>query len=292
LTKGGELKRKSFTKTFVRSVNPFGARTLSTGLFITLAVLILLLSTFRPQLFGDLRSRTTDMVYPVIDIVAKPVQGVAAFVRDVSGLAELQAQNARLEQENARLREWYQMALLLQAENKSLRELLNYKLPPKYSYITSTVVSDSGNAFVKSLLVEAGGRDGVEKGQAVLSGNGLIGRVVQTGQKTSRILLVTDMNSRVPVIVENTQQHGILAGQNDQDPTITRVSNDAEISIGARIVTSGRGGVFPYGIPVGRVFLDDKGEKRVSLSSDMNAIHHVRIVKKPVDENLRLGVVE
>lgn len=285
------MKRKSFSKSFVRTVNPFSLRSVSSVLLIGIAFLFLVTSSLRPQIVGGLRTSVSDMVSPLISFVAKPVQQAALFVRDVSGLAELQAQNARLEKENARLREWYQMALLLEAENRSLRDLLNFKLPQQHTYITSRVLSDAGNTFVKSLLVEAGKEDGVKKGQAVLSGDGLIGRIIESGEQTARVLMVTDRNSRVPVLVENTQQHGILAGRNDKAPVVTHIANDSTVSIGARIITSGRGGVFPYGLPVGRVFLDKNGEKRVKLNADMNALVHVRIVDKPVDENLRRGVV-
>lgn len=285
------MKRKSFSKSLVRSVNPFALRSVSSLFLIVIACALLLVSSARPQMLHGIQTGAADIISPAIAMVARPIQQAAEFVRNVSGLAELQSQNIQLQQENARLREWYQMALLLEAENRSLRDLLNLKLPAQHGYITTRVLSDAGNAFVKSVLIEAGSEDGLQKGQAVLSGEGLIGRIVQVGKNTSRVLLVTDRNSRVPVLVENTQQHAILAGRNDKKPVVMRVANDNTISIGARIITSGRGGVFPYGLPIGRIFLDENGEKRVKLSADMGALVHVRIVNKPVDENLRQGIL-
>ncbi len=247
-----------------------------------------MLSAFQPAALGGVRAGTADLFAPVLAAVSKPVQQASDFVRDVTGLAELQAENAHLQQENIRLREWYQAALLLEAENKSLRDLLNVKIEPQHSYITGRIIADSGNAYVKSLLVAAGKKDGVRKGQAVISGDGLIGRVVEDGNKSSRVLLITDINSRVPILVENSSQHAILAGTNAAMPVLQHMQQDSDIQEGARIVTSGHGGLFPQGLPVGRVIVEGD-VKYVKLYADVNKMVHVRIVNKSADPNLRSG---
>lgn len=248
----------------------------------------LMLSAFQPAALSGVRSGTADLFAPVLAMVSKPVQQGADFVRDVTGLAELQAENAHLQQENVRLREWYQAALLLEAENKSLRDLLNVKIEPQHSYITGRIIADSGNTYVKSLLVDTGRQNGVQKGQAVISGDGLIGRVVEAGNKASRVLLVTDINSRVPILVEHSSQHAILAGTNGVLPVLQHMQQDSDIQDGARIVTSGHGGLFPQGLPIGLV-IDEGGTKYVKLYADVNKMVHVRIINKSTDPNLRSG---
>ncbi|GJL86111.1 MAG: cell shape-determining protein MreC [Micavibrio sp.] len=247
-----------------------------------------MLSAFQPAALSGVRSGTADLFAPVLAMVSKPVQQGADFVRDVTGLAELQAENAHLQQENVRLREWYQAALLLEAENKSLRDLLNVKIEPQHSYITGRIIADSGNTYVKSLLVDTGRQNGVQKGQAVISGDGLIGRVVEAGNKASRVLLVTDINSRVPILVEHSSQHAILAGTNGVLPVLQHMQQDSDIQDGARIVTSGHGGLFPQGLPIGLV-IDEGGTKYVKLYADVNKMVHVRIINKSTDPNLRSG---
>ncbi|HHK73671.1 MAG TPA: rod shape-determining protein MreC [Rhizobiales bacterium] len=253
-----------------------------------MAAALLMLSAFQPAALGGVRAGVSDLFAPVLAMIAKPVQQASDFVRDVSGLAELQAENAHLQQENVRLREWYQAALLLEAENKSLHDLLNVKIEPQHSYVTGRIIADSGNAYVKSLLVVAGRRDGVQKSQAVISGDGLVGRVVEAGQKASRVLLITDMNSRVPILVEGSSQHAILAGTNGAMPVLQHMQQDSDIQDGARIITSGHGGLFPPGLPVGRV-MDEGGIKFVKLYADVNKMVHVRIINKSTDPNLRPG---
>jgi len=126
---------------------------------------------------------------------------------------------------------------------------MNIKVAPDHNFITARVIADSGNAFVKSLLVEAGSLDRVQKNYAVIAGEGLIGRVIEVGKNVSRILLVSDMNSRIPVLIENTSQHAVLAGGNETSPTLEHLPASSGVDVGARIVTSGHGGVFPAGIP-------------------------------------------
>jgi len=274
----------------VLSFPSFGVSGLS-GLLIAISIFFLLLSALRPQVLTSVRVGTADAFAPVLRVVSMPLQKSAVFVRDITGLAAIQAENARLVEENIKLKEWYQTALLLEAENKSLRELMNLKVDPQNTYITARILSDSNTNFVKSLLVSAGSDAGVEKGQAVIAGGGLIGRVVEVGVKTSRVLLLTDMNSRVPVIIEGSRQHAIFAGKNKRNGVLVHMPPDSEVKTGARIVTSGLGGIFPTGLPVGVIQSIDSAIN-VQPFADFNRLMHVRIISKQVDPNLRPGVLE
>jgi rod shape-determining protein MreC len=260
--------------------------------FVIAAAGTLIFSAVNPQRVSIVRTGVADVAAPILGTVTKPFQSAILFVRDVSGLSELQAENARLAQENLRLREWYQTALLLEAENKSLRELMHVKIDPENRFITAQVLADSGNTFVKSLLVAAGTDDSAQKGQAVISGEGVIGRVIESGRKVSRVLLLTDINSRVPVLVEDSRQHAILAGQNDMNPSLVHLPPESDIKNGARIITSGYGGIFPHGLPVGRVVIDDDGVYRVQLFADFDRLVHVRIVDRNEDPNLHSGELD
>lgn len=281
------MKRRSAAKTITRVLPiPFGVH-FSTVVLIFLSLGLMFFSALRPQSLEALRAGVADVFSPVLSGVSYPFQKASGFVRDVTGLAQLQADNARLKQENERLREWYHTALLLESENKSLRDLLNVKIDPKFTHVSARVIADAGSTFVKSLLVGAGKRDGVDKGQAVLSGEGLIGRIIEVGDVSARLLLVTDINSRVPVVVEDTQQNAVMSGTNANRPVLVHVPQDSDIAEGARIVTSGHGGVYPQGLPVGRVVLGPKGEKMVELFAGTSSIQIVRVVQMPRDPNLK-----
>lgn len=259
---------------------PWAGGSLGSFVFISIALVFMTVSILAPAGVSSVRTTISDMAAPVLSAVSKPAQEAAAFVRNISGLAQLQAENARLSAENEKLREWYQTALVLESENQSLRDLLNVKVQPQNKYVTARILADSGGAFVKSLLVASGENDGVKKGQAVISGEGLVGRITEAGNKTARILLVTDINSRVPVLVENSSQHAVLAGDNNAHPRLTHLPVGSAVEEGARIITSGHGGVFPPGLPVGKVVIDDVGKPFVELFAEFDRMVYVRVIDK------------
>lgn len=272
------IKAKSFS-----IVAPIGFwdKPLASLVFIVCSLVMLFLSTVNPDFFSSVRSSTANAFSPIISLVSYPVQEATQFVRNVSGLSSIQARNAALEKENARLKEWYQTALTLQEQNQSLKELLNVKLDPQYEYITARIIADVGSAFVKSLLVKAGADNGVSKGQAVVSGDGLLGRIIGVSGQTARVLLITDMNSRVPVIIEGIDKHAILAGRNSNAPVLDHISEDLHIPQGARIVTSGKGGMFPAGLFVGVVSQnDEKVKNQIKIAVDLNNLQYVRVVSE------------
>ena len=275
---------KSFGTQAIAEILPAGGA--ASFVLIALGFLIFLFSVVSPQSVSGIRMSVTDAAAPILSTITKPIVHASDIVRNASGLGDLQAENIRLQQENLRLKEWYQTALLLEAENKSLRDLLSVKVEPHYKTITARVLADNGNAFARSMLISAGSADGVKKGQAVMSGEGLVGRVIETGEQTSRILLVTDINSRVPVLIEDTRQHAILAGNNKNQANLIHLPPDSTINEGARIITSGHGGVFPHGLAIGRVKKTSTGEVMVKPFATFDRIVHVRVLDKSADPNL------
>lgn len=238
-----------------------------------------------------LRTGAADMFAPVLAVVNYPIEQTATYVRAVTGIAELQDENARLLQENARLREWYHAAMQLKNDNESLQKLLKVQIEPQHTFVTARIIADSDTSFVRSVLVMAGSDNGVDTAQAVLGGEGLMGRVVETGRKSSRVLLLTDMNARVPVFVGGENIRAMLAGNNTDKPEIIHLPPQVQIKVGDRVTTSGHGGLYPHGLPVGEVVASETGDLRVRLYSDIDRTNYVRIVKHTDDPNLRIAPV-
>jgi rod shape-determining protein MreC len=222
-----------------------------------------------------------------MDVVSQPVSSVRNFVDRMEGLAALQAENSRLRAENARLQGWEAAARRMEQENAALKAFFNLKTREEAEFISARVVADSGSAFVRSRLVNAGLRDGIVAGQAVMTGEGLAGRIVQVGELSARVLLVTDLNSRIPVMVEKTRVAAILAGDNSPRPRLMLLPAGAEVAVGARIVTSGHASAFPPGLPVGAVAADDDGVLRVEPFADLARMEYVRVVDYNLEGILR-----
>lgn len=246
-------------------------------LLIFAAVALMMVGRMDPVMVDQARARVTDAVTPLLDAFSRPAATVANVIEYGRQLVELHEENRRLREENARLQQWQQVALRLEAENGSLRSLLAYKPDPASSFITARVVADPGGAFVRTVVVTAGRRDGVKRGQAAMAGQGLIGRVVQVGEWSSRILLITDINARIPVVLETSRQRAMLSGDNSDRPRLMYLPRGVEVTPGERIFTSGHGGLFPPGLPVGVAQLQE-GQVRVLPMVDIARIEHVQLV--------------
>lgn len=259
--------------------------------FLSFSFGLFALSTISPNNLQSVRTGAMDMFAPVLAAVNAPVQGAASYVRAVTGIAQLQAENTRLQAENTRLREWYQTAMQLQARNHSLETMLNVAADPQSRFVTARIVADSGNAYVRSMVVLAGTQHSVQKGNPVLAPEGVIGRVIESGERASRVLLLTDMNSRVPVLVEGKNWRAILSGTNDGHPVLDHLPPGAmkDMEEGLRVVTSGHGGLFPFGLPVGELVKDGEGGWHVRPYADTERMVFVRIIDKAEDPFLQLG---
>ena len=215
-------------------------------LFLVLAAFgLMLLSKAETKVVESVSSIVVDIFAPVMDTLSQPAAVVSDAVKSVREMTALRDENERLRRENARLLAWQEASRRLMAQNEALMELLDFKPDPKVKYISARVIGDSGGAFVRSMLVNAGRRDGVRKGQAVVTGNGLAGRAAAVGLRSARILLITDINSRVPVVVEASRHRAILTGDNTGLPRLAFLPGNAAVRSGDMVVTSGHGGVFP-----------------------------------------------
>ncbi|HRE62078.1 MAG TPA: rod shape-determining protein MreC [Micropepsaceae bacterium] len=247
----------------------------------------LLLGRADSALFEGVRKWFSDTSAPVLEALATPLRWAEEQVNAFTDIFTVYEENERLREENARLLEWKNAALEMEARIKRYEALLNMQIAPESSFVTAEVIGDTRGPFVRALIVNAGITDGVTKGQAVIDANGLIGRVVEAGNSSSRVLLLTDLSSRIPVVIEPYGVRAILAGDNSEYPRIEFLPPGVTLSTGDRIVTSGDGGVFPPGIAVGVASVgDDPGDVRVIMYSTGANAQLVRII----DYNFPTGV--
>ncbi|MBF0248845.1 MAG: rod shape-determining protein MreC [Alphaproteobacteria bacterium] len=245
---------------------------------VILAFGLMLMGKADTAMMERVRASVTDAVAPVLDVLSRPMAAMDRLVANVTELSELREENARLREENALLLQWQTAARKLSLENQQLKGLLNFAPGAEPSYIAGRVIADTGGAFVHSVVINAGRRDGVTKGQAVITGEGLVGRVHGVGNLAVRVLLITDLNSRIPVVVETTRARAILAGNNTERPRLIHLQPGATVRPGDRIVTSGHGGAFPPGIPVGVVAQSTDGAVMVKPYVQRDRLEFVRVV--------------
>ncbi len=251
-------------------------------LMMLVSVLLLLSSLYSAEasVFRKARENVLDVAAPILSIFAKPIAYVQGVVGDVGDYFNTLEQNQALREENAELRQWMEEALRLRETIAVYERLQNYYAGPEATPIDAFVIGESNDAFSHSMLVNAGSGDGVERGQAVLDDQGLVGRIVDVGVRASRILLLTDVQSRVPVYVEDANLEGILVGRTKANPSIsfTASTDPVVFTPGQRVLTSGAGGSLPRGLAIGVIVGAEKGDAVVDLYADYARTRMVRIV--------------
>jgi rod shape-determining protein MreC len=211
--------------------------------------------------------------------VMAPVTGVLRVFEDFQSYARLYEQNQELRRELQQMRAWREAALQLEQENARLLDLNRVQLDPELTFVTGLVLADSGSPFRRSVLINVGGRDGILDGWATMDGLGVVGRISGVGDRTSRVLLLTDSNSRIPVTIQPSGQQALLMGDNSPNPLLDFVEAPEDISAGDRIVTSGDGGLFPPGLLVGQVIETTDGRLRARLAADLVRLQFLRVMR-------------
>ena len=218
-----------------------------------------------------------DASVPIYAALAEPIAHINQTVAEIAGLWGLRDENARLREENDQLRRWQAIALTLDAENRRLKTALRWIPDPEASYVTARVVADVGGVYAKAVLLSVGPNHGLRKGEIALDERGLVGRITEVGSRTARVLLITDMNSRVPVILEGSRAHAILAGTNGPWPRLLYWSEGTVPKEGERVVTSAEANAFPANLPVGTVRYNANGVPEIEPDARLRSLDIVRI---------------
>lgn len=248
------------------------------GFFIVLSVGILIAGKIHQQTTESIRNTIVDITMPVVAVVAFPAKIVQDTVSFIQEIGDLRKENARLNAENKKLKKSFFTAIQMAAENKQLRKLMQYNEPTASNIITARVVSNNTSSFFHSALLNVGTKQGVRKGQAVVNEKGLVGRIIEAGKQTARVLLVTDINSRIPVITSKSRERAVVAGNNTANPSLLYLPEDSKVMPGEIIFTTGDGQVFPADQPVGVVSKKENGTITITPFSEWARLEYVTVI--------------
>ena len=226
-----------------------------------------------------LRMEITDRVIPNFSTITVPVTSAVNILRSARSYTRIYQQNQELRRELQQMKAWKEAALQREQENARLLDLNNVRLDPKFTKITGVVLADSGSPFRQTVLLNVGRRDGIVDGWAAIDGIGLVGRIAGVGERTSRVILLTDTSSRIAVSIESNGQRAMIVGDNTSRPPLEFLEDPETVRPGDRVVTSGDGGVFPSGLLVGQVTQTQSGRLRVRLAADMQRLEFLRVVR-------------
>lgn len=251
-------------------------------LVVLIAAVAILLSdrreAFETDAYGRTRTMSDKALEPVGNALSAPGRWTGAGVDAIRGYFFAVSENRRLKAELKEMRQWRDVAVALRDNNERYRVLLGLKTDPPIPMAAARIVTDSRGPFANTRLANAGREAGVKIGNPVMSENGLVGRVIGVTDGVSRVLMLTDVASRTPVMIDRTNARAILTGDGGPNPRLEYLRGQEPVRNGDRVLTSGDGGVFPRGLPVGRAVKGLDGRWRVVLASDRAPVDYVRIL--------------
>ncbi|MEM1278110.1 MAG: rod shape-determining protein MreC [Pseudomonadota bacterium] len=256
------------------------------GLIVTVSLIFLILWRMDNPRVERLRMTVVDTLVPSMSWTNAPIEVGADMIRDYENFLTVYEQNRQLRREIQRLQAWRETARQLEEENAQLRALNKVRLAPRTTFVTGDIIADSGGPFLQSALVNVGRLDGVTDGSAAVDGNGVVGRVVGVGERATRLLLLTDFSSRLPVVIQPSGSRAILAGDGTGNPVLQFLDSEEQVRPGDLVETSGDGGVFPPNLPVGRLVTTRGKTLRVILSADYSRLEFVRLIRYQPDTRI------
>ncbi len=269
---------------------------------IVFGVLIYVLGASNDPRLDPLRRLSLDISAPVTGFVSAPFLFLRDAISNFKEFIDVYQQNRSLREDIVQLNQWREVARRFERENARLRALHNVSLAPKYDYVTAQVVGSSGGSFTHTIMINVGRSGSIDSGAVALDGGGLVGRIVSVGDNAARVLLLTDLASRVPVIIEGAGikrseeddrgeiVRAILVGDNSRTPLLKFATKTEGIRAGQLVTTSNDGGVYPKGLPIGEVETDGEGF-RVRLAANFDRLEFVRILLDRTDRTIDTDAV-
>ncbi len=251
--------------------------------FILLSLTLVPISLFDSKTTSNVRILLIDAVSPILNVMSRPVFHAKSLVNEINQLLSLRSEVEKLRHQNKKLLAWQAVGRKLEIENNELRQLLTVTEETPPSFLTARVIADSNGLFVRTIILNAGKRDGVKNGYAVANSEGLVGRIVEVGERSSRVLQIVDLNSRIPIMISPSGQKAILSGDNSDTLNLLFLSSKQNLSVGNYIVTSGDGGLFPSGVGVGYISSLNEGSVKVRPFVKWRQVNYVKVLMNKID---------
>jgi rod shape-determining protein MreC len=250
---------------------------LSLPALIAAAFGLMLLGKADALLVERARMILADALTPIYATLASPLHELRDTVTDATDLWAIRRENTRLREENDRLRRWQSIAVALDAENQRLKANLHWIPDHAPSFVTARIIADAGGIYARAVLASVGPNHDVHKGEIALDERGLVGRITEVGTRSARVLLITDLNSRIPVILGNSRAHAILTGTNGPRPRLLYWPEETPPQEAERVITGTEAGALPANLAVGTVHFTSANVPEVIPAAMLDRLEIIRI---------------
>ena len=250
---------------------------------VILSIIFIFVETIETKPLNFFRSFLKDIIYRGSLVVSAPSKGLGNLTDYVKEHANLYSNYSELKKENDKLKNNISKTDFLELENTQLRKLIEEQVTSNSNLVSARVMLDKQSPYLNSFIINIGGNKNIKNGMEVLDGKNFIGRIVDVNFFSSRVLLVSDLNSKIPVLIEPSANHAILSGHGANNPTLEYLPEKHTIQDGDKVYTSGKGGIFSPGIPVGEVAIEND-LITVLLFSDLSQITFININLENLDK--------
>ena len=253
---------------------------------IIFSTILLSLELFNFKQINIFRSVFKDLIYRSSFIVSAPVKYIESGIKIVDDHFSLYGEYGELKKEINILKLQENEIYFLRTQNKELKHVIKDESVFTTQDIVAKVLIDKKSPFLKSIILNKGSNSKILKGMAVLSNNNMIGRIVEVNYLSSRALLVSDLNSKIPVKIEPSGENAIMTGRGNNTGDLDFLPKKSKVEIGNLVFTSGTDGIFKAGIPVGIVSNKKENKKFVvEFFTDLNQLNYVKIIDYEMETN-------
>ena len=243
---------------------------------VLISIFLLFLEKIEINSLNYFRSFVKDTIYKSSEIVSYPGKSLSNSIVFFSKHVNVYKEYEILKKENQQLKQKSLNQNFLILENSKLKKAIDEQVHSYSDLVTSRVMIDKQSPYLNSFIINSGSNKNIKKGMEVLDGKNFIGRIVDVNFFSSRVLLVSDLNSRIPVIIEPSGDQAILIGQGKFEPVLQYLPQNYKAKAGDKVYTSGKEGIFSPGIPLGEVLVKENNFY-VSLFSDLSQIVFVNV---------------
>ena len=247
------------------------------------SILLIVLGKYNFTAINYLKITINEVVYRISFVVSLPEKYIAYSYRAVEEHIRFYNDYNLKKEELEKLKSEKYETIFLKAENKRLKKVLD-DINYSSELVIAKVIIDKQSPFLRSIIINKGSKNNINKGMAVLSDSYLIGKVVEVNYTTSRVLLLSDLNSKIPVTIEPGSIQSILSGNGEKSGVLLYLKDNFLIVEESIIYTSGTGGLLKSGIPIGKI-IQNENQNNVNFFVDFSQLRYVKVSSYTEEKN-------
>ena len=245
---------------------------------LTFASILLFTSYMYPNINYSIKIKIIDYSSNIINSIYTPINTFNKSIANIHNIYNTYNINNEIIKENKSLKIISNKMQLLYAENQELKKLLNLPNEISYKFVTSKIISKSNASFIRSVILMSGKKDNISIKSPVVDNNNLLGYISELGNNSSRVIALTDINTKIPAFVPNKNIKIIVSGNNSNFLEISNYLDISSLKSGDKVFSSGDGNMYPSGLFIGTIKIKLDGKIIVEPFSNLNDLNYVQVI--------------